>query len=334
MMESSLCTSAKNDPLISVVIPTYNRRAYILESVESVLSQSFTEYEVLVVDDGSSDRTVEVARDSGVDQVIELKSHQGLAATFRAGLNACLQRGADIIVNTDADNPFHAGDIPRLIEPILTQQADLVIGVRPINDVRHFPWIKKILQRLGRWVVSGLTRLDIPDPTSGFRAYNREAALRLNIVSSYTYVLESIIQAANIGLRIAHVPISTNEPLRKSRLIKSTPHYLLQSVLTIFRIYLMYRPLRFFLTLGGILGGVGIAVGIRGLQTDLSGQNAEPVLPLIGAAVLLVLGFQMCLCGLIGDVIAGNRKLVEETLYRIRVMELREPDRSRAQGVS
>jgi glycosyltransferase involved in cell wall biosynthesis len=290
--------------------------------------------EVLVIDDGSTDRTVEVARAGGVDHLIQLKSHRGLATAFKTGLNACLQLGADIIVNTDADNPFQAGDIPRLLEPILEQRADLVIGVRPRDDIRHFPPLKRSLHRLGSWALSRITRLEVPDPTSGFRAYSREAALRLNIVSDYTYVLECIMQAADKGLLIAHVPIRTNEPLRESRLIKSTPYYVLQSMMTVLRVYLLYKPLRFFFTLGSITVGLGVVAGVKFLITYWSGPGGAPVPSLVASVALLALGIQMWVCGLIGDVIAANRKLMEETLYCVRTQQLKEGTKSRVHGAS
>jgi glycosyltransferase involved in cell wall biosynthesis len=284
--------------------------------------EGFDEVEVLVIDDGSADRTSEVAEMWGVDHLIRFKAHRGLAAAFRAGLQAALSVGADVIVNIDADHEFNGDDIVRLVDPIVREEADLVIGARPIEHIQHFSWVKKKLQRLVSWMVSQLARTYIPDATSGFRVYSREAALRLNILSDFTYVLESIVQASAKGLTITSVPVRVNEKLRESRLIRSTTEYVVRSMLTIVRLYLVYRSLRFFLTLGGIIFAGGAALGARFLWFYIGDQGEEHIPSLIVAAVLLILGFQIGLLGLVGALVAGNRKLVEEAMYRTKLLEI------------
>ena len=287
-----------------------------IEGIDQVL--------VLVIDDGSTDRTREVALANGADHVVRFTRHKGLANGFMAGLDASLKLGADIIVNTDADNQYPASDIPRLIGPILRGEADMTIGDRQVSEVAHFSWMKQRLQVLGSWVVRKVSGTDVPDTTSGFRALSREAALRINIVSEFTYTLESIIQAGKKRLAIAHLPIAASET-RPSRLFGSTTEYVKRSVATILRIYAMYEPFKVFMILGGVLFSAGAALGLRYAyfwwQGDIRGHLQSAIL----SVLLLILGFQTLQWGLMADLIASNRKLIEDVLYRVRKAELERP---------
>lgn len=278
--------------------------------------------ETLVINDGSTDNTVEVARKCGVQHVVSFTKRRGLARAFATGLDAALKAGADIIVNTDADNQYKGEDVPRLIRPILEGKADIVIGNRDIENVAQFSWLKKRLQRLGSLVVRHLSGIPVPDATTGFRAYNKEAAMKLNIISDYTYTLESIIQAEHKDLKIANITISTNFVKRPSRLFKSIPEYLKRSVLTIVRVYAMYNPFRLFMTAGMGIAGIGVLLGCRFLYYYLIGAGGGKIQSLILAAALLIIGFQILVLGLVADLIAANRKIAEETLLRIKKIEL------------
>ena len=280
------------------------------------------EVEILVIDDGSTDRTSEVAKKLGVDHIIRFTERKGLAVAFMTGLDAALKLGADIIVNTDADNQYYGGDIPNLIKPILEGKADIVVGDRNVESIPYFSFIKKKLQKLGSWVVRQLSGTKIPDATSGFRAYNREAALRINIISQFTYTLETIIQAGKKNISITHIPVRTNEKLRESRLYTSTWNYIKKSASTILRVYAMYEPLKVFSIIGGILFLAGLAISVRFLYYYFTGNGAGHIQSLISAAILLVIGFQIGLIGLVSDLIFANRKLIEDLLYRVRGLEL------------
>jgi glycosyltransferase involved in cell wall biosynthesis len=280
--------------------------------------------EVLVIDDGSQDRTVEVAQRLGVHHVVRFTNNKGLARAFMAGIDASLKLGADIIVNTDADNQYRAEDIQPLIDPILEGNADLVIGERPIDDIQQFSFTKKKLQRLGSWVVRLVSGTEIPDATSGFRAYSRDAALRLNLLSSFTYTLETIIQAGKQDIAITSVPIRTNPNLRESRLYTSIWSYVKRSGGTIFRIFTMYEPLKVFSLLGGGIFGVGVLIGLRYLYFNWMGQGSGHIQSLILGAALLIIGFQVVVLGLLSDLIASNRKLIEDGLFRIKKIELKQ----------
>jgi len=279
--------------------------------------------EILIINDGSADRTVEVAKQCGVEHIISFTKRKGLARAFSAGLDAALRANADIIVNTDADGQYKGEDIPRLIQPILAKQADIVIGNRDIENIPQFSWIKKRLQRIGSMVVRQLSGSTISDATTGFRAYNRHAALNLNIISDYTYTLESIIQAESKNLAIANITISTNKVKRESRLFKSIPEYLRRSAATIIRIYSMFNPFRFFSTIGVGIITIGILIGCRFLFYYLLGTGAGKIQSLILAAALLIIGFQVLIVGLLADLISSNRRLIEETLLRVKKVELR-----------
>lgn len=277
--------------------------------------------EYLIINDGSKDRTVEVAKELGFHHVVSFKQNKGLAKGFMAGLDACLHLGADIIVNTDADNQYCGADIERLVRPILDGKADIVIGERPIDDTEHFSWKKKKFQHLGSWVVRVASQTDIPDAPSGFRAYSREAALRINVVNNYTYTLETIIQAGHNKIAMTSVPIRTNGETRPSRLFSSMWRYMKRSASVIVRSFMMYKPLRFFSIWGGILFSLGILLGIRFLYFLSTGAGDGHVQSLILTAVLILMGVQVIMIGLQADIIAANRKILEDVQYRVRKMD-------------
>lgn len=277
--------------------------------------------ETLIIDDGSTDHTVQAARDAGVNHIVQLAHHVGLAGGFVAGLEACLSHGADVIVNTDADNQYNAGDIENLIHPILQKKAEIVVGDRGVGTLAAFSPIKRLLQRAGSWIITKASGLDIPDATSGFRAFSREAAMRTIVLSQYSYTLETLIQAGTHNMAVAFVPVRTNPQSRPSRLMKSIPHYLANSGPTILRSYMMYRPMKVFTMIGSIIFLAGAAGGIRFLYFLLNNQGSGHVQSLILSAVLLIIGFQVLVIGLLADLIGFNRKILEEVLYRLRKAE-------------
>ncbi len=306
-----------------VQIPCLNEEETLPATIKDIPRdiQGIDKVEILVIDDGSNDRTSLVAREYGADHIIRFKVNQGLAKGFMVGLQTALNLGADIIVNTDADNQYCGGDIPRLVQPILEGKADIVIGDRQIEAIRHFSLSKKFLQRFGSWVVRVASNTRVPDAPSGFRAYSREAAMRTNIVSGYTYTLETIIQAGYNRLAITHIPVKTNPQTRESRLITSLWKYIWRSASTIIRTYAMYRPLKFFSTIGAIIFIGGIVMSVRYLYFMLIGEGVGHIQSVILASVLMLLGFQVVVIGLISDLIAANRRLSEEIVYRLRKMD-------------
>jgi len=310
-----------------IQIPCYNEEATLPQTMRDLPGAlpGVDAIEYLVVDDGSTDRTVEVAQESGVHHVVRLKQHRGLAHAFQAGLEAALAAGADVIVNTDADNQYAGEDIARLVQPILEGRAEIVVGDRGVAALEHFSPPKRFLQRLGSWVVEQAAGTPIPDATSGFRAFTREAALRLTVLSDYTYTLETLIQAGARRMAMVYVPVRTNTQTRRSRLIRSTPSYLATSAVTIVRFYTMYQPLRVFTMVGGVFVVSGMILGLRFLYYFWQETGAGHIQSLILAAILLIVGFQVCLIGLIADLVRLNRKMLEETLYRVRRMELEDP---------
>ena len=306
-----------------IQIPCYNEA----ETLEIALNDlpkhidGIDEIEYLIINDGSQDNTVEVAKNWGVNYVVNFKCNKGLAKGFMAGLDACLRQGADIIVNTDADNQYCGADIEKLVRPILEGKADIVIGERPIDQTEHFSPMKKRLQHIGSWTVRVASKTDVPDAPSGFRAYSRQAALRMNVVNEYTYTLETIVQAGRNKMAITSVPIRTNPELRSSRLFHSMLGYIKKSMLTIIRAFMMYKPLRFFTIFGGVIFAVGLILGIRFLVYFFMGQSGGHIQSLILASTLLMLGFQTFISGLLADLIASNRKLLEDTQERVRRLD-------------
>lgn len=274
--------------------------------------------EWLVIDDGSTDETAFTACENGVDHIIRHTRNQGLARGFMTGIDACLDLGADVIVNTDADNQYNAADIPALTAPILEGCADIVVGARPVTTIGHFTPVKKILQKLGSWVVRVASKTDIPDAPSGFRAISRAAAQRLMVFNDYTYTLETIIQAGQKNIAITSVPIRVNDDLRPSRLVKSIPSYIKLSIGTIIRIFVIYRPFRFFGTIGAVLFSGGFLIGLRFLWHYVQGEGDGYVQSLILASVLLGMGFQSFLIAFVADLQAANRKLLEDVRFRLK----------------
>jgi glycosyltransferase involved in cell wall biosynthesis len=282
----------------------------------------FDSVEWLIVDDGSTDNTVEVAKAHGVDHVVSLRHNQGLAKAFMVGLEACLKRGADVIVNTDADNQYDASCIPILVQPILRGEADIVVGARPIDEIAHFPWHKKLLQRMGSWAVRAASNTRIPDAPSGFRAIHRDAAMRLMVYNEYTYTIETIIQAGRKGMRISSVPIRVNKDLRPSRLIKSVSGYVRRSIGTIFRIFLVYKPFRAFMLLGLTLMIPAVLIGLRYVWLVYSGAAGQHIQSLILSAILFTGGFVSLALAVIADLLAVNRTLMEEVRMRLLKAEI------------
>ena len=311
-------------PKLIIQIPCFNEEKSLSVTLKDLPRKlpGLDKIEWLIIDDGSTDRTVEVARSLGVDHVVRLIRHQGLAKGFMAGIRACVEYGADIIVNTDADNQYYAGDIIKLVQPILDGKAEIVIGERPITEIKHFSPLKKLFQRWGSWMVRKVSQTDIPDAPSGFRAISREAAMRMHVFSEYTYTLETIIQAGQHGMAIMSVPIRTNDFLRKSRLIHSIPAYLARSFNTILRIFMTYKPLSFFMIPGSVSFLIGTVLGLRFLYFYLvTGTSSGHMQSLILVAVLLILGVFLVIVGLIADLISVNRKLLENVDYRLQRLD-------------
>lgn len=306
-----------------IQIPCYNEA----ETLEIALNdlpkelRGVDEIEYLIINDGSRDSTVQVAKNWGVHHIVGFSQNRGLAKGFMAGLDGCLRNGADIIVNTDADNQYCAADIQKLIQPILDGQADIVVGERPIDETDHFSFLKKRLQHFGSWVVRRASNTDIPDAPSGFRAFSREAAMRINVVNDYTYTLETIVQAGREKIAITSVPIRTNDELRPSRLFKSIWGYVKKSMLTILRAYMMYKPLKCFTYFAVPPVVFGLAIGVRFLIFYLGGQGEGHIQSLILACTLVIIGFLTFMIGLLADVLAANRKILQEAQYQVRKME-------------
>ncbi len=302
-----------------IQIPCYNEADTLSITLGELprIVFGFDSVEWLIIDDGSTDKTTDVAREYGVDHIERHTTNRGLARAFMTGLDACLRHGADIIVNTDADNQYNACDIPALTAPILEGKADIVVGSRPIDTIEHFSTTKKLLQKLGSWVVRGASRTDIPDAPSGFRAFSRQAAQQLMVFNNYTYTLETIIQAGQKNMAIASVPVRVNKDLRPSRLVKSIPSYIRRSIGTVIRIFVIYRPFRFFTVIGGIFFGIGFLIGFRFLWYYFGGMGEGHVQSLILAAMLMGMGFQTILIAFIADLMAANRKLLEDVRFRI-----------------
>jgi glycosyltransferase involved in cell wall biosynthesis len=308
-----------------VQIPCFNEEKTLPSTVRDIPRQidGINKVEILVIDDGSTDRTALLAREIGVDHIVPNKRNLGLARAFIIGIDACLRRNADIIVNTDGDNQYAGADIPKLVQPILDGRADIVIGDRQPHRISHFSPVKRVLQRIGGLAVRRLSGLDIPDPVSGFRAYSREAALALNVVSEFSYTIESIVQASSLRFSITSVPVATNRTTRESRLFKSIPHFLSRQFSTLFRMYAMYRPLRVFAAIGLVLLIIGVLPILRFLYFYFfTADGTGHIQSLVLGGVLVTLGFITFVIALLADLIGWNRKLLEVTLEKVRRLEL------------
>ena len=306
-----------------IQIPCYNEEQTLPATVADLPRQidGIDTIEYLIVNDGSIDRTVEVARKAGVHHIVGFSANRGLARAFETGIDASLRLGADIIVNTDADNQYCSADIEKLIEPILRESAEIVIGERPIADIKHFSKTKKQMQKFGSFIVRTASGTKVPDAPSGFRAYTREAALRINVINSYTYTLETIIQAGHNRIPMTSVPIRTNEITRESRLFNSVWAYVRRSMVVIVRSFITYKPLKFFTILGGLVCAVGAAFIIRWLILSMLGHGGGNIQSLILSAMLMMIGVQFIIGGLQADIIAANRKILEDVQYRVRKMD-------------
>ena len=307
-----------------IQIPCFNEAEQLPATLADLprAVEGVDEVEWLIIDDGSTDATVEVARAHGVDHVVRLTNNKGLAAGFQAGLDACLKLGADVIVNTDADNQYFGGDIPKLVAPILEGRADMVVGDRETDTIEHFSPLKKRLQRLGSAVVRRASGTTVPDTTSGFRAYNREAALQMQVISKFTYTLETIIQAGKVLVAVDHVPIKTNEKTRESRLFPSMSSYVRRNAVSIFRVYSLYEPLRVFMIAAAIVAVPAAIIWARFLWFFFNGEGNGHVQSLILGSTLLIIAVQFVALGVIADVLAASRTLQQRTLERVRRVEL------------
>ena len=329
---------------VIIQIPCYNEEAtlpLVLRDIPQHID-GVDQIETLVIDDGSTDRTVEVARELGVNHIVRHNGNRGLAAVFQTGLDACLRLGADIIVNTDGDNQYPQAMIPELVGPILRGEADMVVGDRQVTQIEHFSPVKKVLQVWGSWVVRQASGTRVPDAPSGFRALSREAALQMNVITKYTYTLETIVQAGKKNVKVASIPVKTNAVTRPSRLIRSVPDYIKKSSATIVRLYALYEPLKVFFYIGGVLVLVGVIGWIRiawmwafdenmNWRATFSGHIPSTIF----AVLALIIGLQIWLIGLLADLIAASRRLTEDTLYRVKRMELELSDlRERGQMIA
>ena len=306
-----------------IQIPCYNEADTLEMALNDLPTEldGIDEIEYLIINDGSRDMTEEVARQWGVHHIVNFSQNKGLARGFMAGLDGCLRNGADIIVNTDADNQYYAEDIQTLIQPILDGKADMVIGARPIDETEHFSKLKKILQHFGSWAVRRASNTDIPDAPSGFRAMTREAAMHINVVNDYTYTLETIVQAGREKIAITSVPIRTNPELRPSRLFRGMWSYVKKSIVIILRAYMMYKPLKCFTYLSVPPIAVGLAIGMRFLYFLVTDGGGGHVQSLILACTLIIIGFLTFMIGLVSDLMASNRRILTDTQYHVRRME-------------
>jgi glycosyltransferase involved in cell wall biosynthesis len=306
-----------------IQIPCYNEEDTLSTTLSELPKElnGISKIEWLVIDDGSTDNTVEIAKSHGVNHIVRHTKNLGLARAFSTGLDKCIELGADIIVNTDADNQYCADDIPKLIGPILSGEAEMVVGARSIVDIKHFSTSKKILQKIGSWVVRLASKTDIPDAPSGFRAISRNAAMQLNVFNEYTYTLETIIQAGQKGIVTVSVPVRTNKDLRPSRLVKSIPGYISRSIMIIIRIFMTYKPFKFFAIPGVISFVLGFLIGLRFLYFYFTVGSSGHIQSIILAALLLGIGFFLTVVGLLADLISVNRKLLEKLDWRIQKIE-------------
>ena len=319
-----------------IQIPCYNEEHTLPQTVNDLPTQieGIDEIEYMIIDDGSSDKTIEVAKSLGVHHIVVNKNNKGLARTFRKGLDECLKRGADIIVNTDGDNQYAGWDVAKLVVPILEGKADVVVGDRKTSNIKHFSPLKKLLQRVGSYVVKKVSGVKVPDAVSGFRAYSREAALQLNIISPFSYTIEALIQSGKKHMAVTHVPVETNAKTRESRLFTSIPKFIERQVTTILRMYTMYQPLRVFVLLGALITLIGLIPIVRFLIFYMMGDGDGHIQSLILGGVLTLLGIITFLIAIIADLINFNRQLIEQTLEKVRRMELQMLDEKKARDDS
>ena len=308
-----------------IQIPCYNEEKSLPVALKSLPREiaGIDEIDIVVIDDGSTDNTVEVAKSLGVKHFVHLSPNRGLAKAFVAGLEKSLQIGADIIVNTDADNQYDASNIKDLVQPIIEKRADIVIGTRPVEKIRHFSPVKKVLQKLGSAVMRFISSTSVEDAPSGFRAFSRNAALQLNVFDNYTYTLETIIQSRAKGLQILSVPVNVNPELRESRLIKNMFEYIRRSIFTMFRMFIVYRPFRFFIILSGLSLLFGSIIGVRFLWFYITGSGNGHVQSLILASILIITGVQVGLIAVLAELISINRKLLEDIQKRLKTIDLK-----------
>ncbi len=314
-----------------IQIACYNEEETLAETLKALPKKldGINKIEILIINDGSTDRTLEVAKENGVEHILSFKKNQGLARSFMAGLNQCLKHGADIIVNTDGDNQYCADDMPKLIQPILEGKADMVVGARPISRIKHFSFTKKLMQKIGSWLVRKVSHTEVLDAPSGFRAITRNAALKLNVFNNFTYTHETIIQAGLKNMVIQNVPVRVNVVERPSRLFKSIPLYILRSFIAILRMMVVYRPFRFFFTIGAIFLFAGLIFGSRYLYFLILGEGAGHIQSVILSGVLIGISFQMILVAFIADLLGVNRKLLEEIQYRLRKQDIKEESKNK-----
>ncbi|MCB1758889.1 MAG: glycosyltransferase family 2 protein [Gammaproteobacteria bacterium] len=307
-----------------VQIPCFNEEHTLPQTVADIPREipGIDKVEILIIDDGSVDRTREIARDIGVDHIVVNKTNMGLARSFRRGLDACLRAGADIVVNTDGDNQYQGGDIGKLVAPILENRADIVVGDRQTETIAHFSRAKKLMQRLGSAMVRRLSGINVPDAVSGFRAFSREAAIKLNVLTSFSYTIEILIQAGRRNMAVVSVPVGTNSKTRESRLFKSIPSFVARQITTLVRVYAMYQPLKVFFYLGMVLSLTGTIPIVRFLYFFFTGNGGGHVQSLVLGGVFLLMGFVTFLFGLLADLISSNRQLAEITLERVKILEL------------
>ncbi len=311
-----------------IQIPCLNEEQTLPETLKDLPKSlnGIDEIEILIIDDGSTDRTVQSAKEHGVHHVLSLTNNKGLAKAFIFGISRSLKLGADIVVNTDADNQYFGGDIEKLIQPILDKRADIVIGNRQVETIGHFSPIKILFQKLGSWTVRQLSGTTIPDATSGFRAYSKEAALQMNVISDFTYTVETIISAGKKNLAIEHIPVRTNKKLRESRLFPSIQVYVRRTLVTMLKVYSMYRPLKLFTIAGGTIFLIGFAIGCRYLFFFFQGQTEGHIQSLILSAITLIVGFQIIMMGIAAELIAVNRQLLEDIQLRVKKKEVESKD--------
>jgi len=307
-----------------VQIPCFNEEETLSQTIQDIPRQiaGISNVEILVIDDGSTDKTMAVAKENGVDHIISHFSNKGLAHTFTAGLDACLRLGADIIVNTDADNQYCGEDIKKIVKPILCGEAEIVVGDRQTDTIEHFSRLKKILQKTGSYIARFLSDTEVADAVSGFRAFSKSAALDLNVVSDFSYTIETLIQAGRKKISVKSVPVRTNPEIRPSRLFKSLPQFLASQAGTMLRTYIMYKPLRIFFLIGGLFILVGVFPTVRFLIFYFEGQGNGHVQSLIFASIFFIMGFQIIILGVLGDVLSLNRKLTENILLKVKRIEL------------